>query len=431
MMPTLRCPGAVLAAAFLSVPALAQGVQVQFVDPGSASPLSGRPPSFRALELGAGGLLVGPARVAGPGVPGGLADVERVGSELWAAHADGVARLDRANFTLVAGVLSGVRARAIVPRANGALVFGTERTAPFDHVAVELDAAGVELSRTTTPIPVGDAIALPGGGYAAVVGNGVERLDAGFQPQGPFSPSAAALFTAAGRDFIIERIRYAGPGSNLVLVSVFGIARTDVAGNALGYQNSTDEFEGDLVYTDAGDMLVAGDRGLRLVDPIGGGAGTLVPHANGPIGTLPLLVGPEIDPSPSSTRVCQASVNSSGRRGALSYLGSDDLAETSGALFAKGLPAGQFCATFYGAGTAMTPFGNGTLCIDPAGGGLVRSRIGRIDGAGAFAFELDFATPGLGGEFMAGSTWLFQAAFRDAVGAGFDTTHAIAIAYRP
>lgn len=422
---------AALSAVLLTAPALAQGVRVQFVKRGSATPFGGEVASFRPLELGAGGVFSGPADF-GVGLPSRIQDVQRVGGEYWAAHPEGVARIDRSTLSLVSNALTDVYARSIVPRAGGgATVFGVEQSGPFAPVAVELDPSGTELARTVIPVRVEGAVRLPNGDYAALVGDGVERLDPAFQPLGPFSPSAQAAFVAAGRDYLVGRVRFAGTGGDVALVSIFGVAITDSAGALRSYHNSIDEFEGDAVFTDSGDLLVAGSNGLRVVDVQTGARSALVPYSGGVVGTLPLLVGPEIAPAPVSSRFCPTSLNSSGRRAAISFVGSDDLDDGAAALFLRGLPAGQFCIGFYGTTTAASPFGNGTLCVDASSGGLVRSSVGRTDAAGSFGISLDFATPGLGAEITAGTTWTFQGAYRDGAGAGFGTTDAVTLAFRP
>ena len=72
-------------------------------------------------------------------------------------------------------------------------------------------------------------------------------------------------------------------------------------------------------------------------------------------------------------------------------------------------------AFFYGASQAQTPFGNGTRCV---GGVVYRLAYHQIVG-GELTTELDYANPPQsGGQILAGSTWNFQAYFRDPQGGG-------------
>jgi len=117
---------------------------------------------------------------------------------------------------------------------------------------------------------------------------------------------------------------------------------------------------------------------------------------------------------------CSPGPSSTGVEAGLDASGCDSVLANALRLRAGPLPPGA--ATLLLAGTSRTsqPFGNGELCVDSP------RRVGLgIPGSSGFArFDLDLGRLGTGA--VAGSTWLFQAAFRDpaAGGAAFDTSTA-------
>ena len=91
----------------------------------------------------------------------------------------------------------------------------------------------------------------------------------------------------------------------------------------------------------------------------------------------------------------------------------------------------------YGPAQQQTPFGNGNLCV---GGGLAGviwlPPFVMFDHPGFGGASLDFSQPPLGGGagmVTPGSTWNFQAWFRDtpAGGAGFNLTNALSATFLP
>jgi hypothetical protein len=131
---------------------------------------------------------------------------------------------------------------------------------------------------------------------------------------------------------------------------------------------------------------------------------------------------------------CEALPNSSYPRARIAYVGSPsvseanlDLVVTFGAQWMVGL-------FLYGQAQQQTPFGNGNLCV---GGGVFRVPqpfvLGLVGNSGV---SLDFSQPPLGGGpgmITPGSTWNFQAWFRDtpAGGAGFNLSNALSATFVP
>lgn len=124
------------------------------------------------------------------------------------------------------------------------------------------------------------------------------------------------------------------------------------------------------------------------------------------------------------TRGCASPANSSGSPAALHAIGSASVAQGDLLLELDDAPALQPAFFAFGSQLTAQPFGGGTLCI----GGIVgRFPAVHLNAAGHAARAVDFAA--LGGEI--GSTWTFQAVFRDPAGDGFSTSDALRIELLP
>jgi len=120
----------------------------------------------------------------------------------------------------------------------------------------------------------------------------------------------------------------------------------------------------------------------------------------------------------SSVSFCNAAPNSVGAGALMGSNGAFSVSANSLVLTATGTPD-QFGIFFYGAtqlnGGAGVPFGNGTLCID--------SPVSRLDielaSGNTLVHALDMTTPPTpGGQITGGSTWNFQAWYRDPAAGG-------------
>jgi hypothetical protein len=126
---------------------------------------------------------------------------------------------------------------------------------------------------------------------------------------------------------------------------------------------------------------------------------------------------------------CTAAPNSTGAPAAISASGSASIAANDLVLRAEPVP-NQPAIFFYGPQQASVPFGNGTLCI--------AGQIGRLDVVNAtgnvMTFLLDNTSPpSAATQITAGSTWNFQAWFRDPVagGAFFDLSDGLSVTFAP
>ena len=84
---------------------------------------------------------------------------------------------------------------------------------------------------------------------------------------------------------------------------------------------------------------------------------------------------------------------------------------------------------FFGADQDQVPFGNGFLCV---GGMLFRLDV-ELAAGNVLTHAVDFGAPPASQQIAAGTTWNFQAWFRDPVagGANFDLSDALTIAFVP
>jgi len=94
--------------------------------------------------------------------------------------------------------------------------------------------------------------------------------------------------------------------------------------------------------------------------------------------------------------------------------------------------AGEPGLFYYGPDELGLPFGNGFRCVDGAPGRVFRVFPFVIaDAAGSLKADLDLAA--LPGAITPGSTWRFQARFRDPAGGGqgFDLSDGVSIDFTP
>jgi len=119
---------------------------------------------------------------------------------------------------------------------------------------------------------------------------------------------------------------------------------------------------------------------------------------------------------------CSSGSNSSGGAAVIAARGSVSVSANSLQLVAQPVPAGTVGLFYFGENTVDTPFGNGRRCV---GGQTFRLRPGSANGT-MLSHDVDF-TQGTAGAIGAGTSWHFQAWFRDlqAGGAGYDTSNGL------
>jgi hypothetical protein len=135
----------------------------------------------------------------------------------------------------------------------------------------------------------------------------------------------------------------------------------------------------------------------------------------------------------SAFNYCQATPNSFGFTGAISFTGSLELADGSFGLRAVGNPLiSQSWGMFtYGLVQTNIPFGNGYLCISPFAPGINKMPTQQLGSIGEVNLAMN-ANPSLFSAFTPGSGWNFQFWYRDpSVGAHFNLSDALHVDFAP
>lgn len=144
------------------------------------------------------------------------------------------------------------------------------------------------------------------------------------------------------------------------------------------------------------------------------------------------LVGPEVRlyslGMEDLTSFCSSSANSTGAPAVLTATGCDSVGANEVIFRAEPVPADQFGALLFARKPAQVPFGNGLLCIAAP---ILRGPVTASDAGGVLEAQLSLAK-GPGQAILSGSTWHFQAFFRDpGFGAGFDTSDGLRLVFQP
>ena len=128
---------------------------------------------------------------------------------------------------------------------------------------------------------------------------------------------------------------------------------------------------------------------------------------------------------------CSGNPNSTGLVGQISLIGSTSVAANDVTLRASDLPPGQTSILIYGMNEVEQPLLGGFLCVT---GPLLRLGLSTSTALGDVLFPVDLTQPPVAaGQIEAGSTWNFQAVYRDpAAGApGGNTTLALRVPFCP
>jgi len=115
---------------------------------------------------------------------------------------------------------------------------------------------------------------------------------------------------------------------------------------------------------------------------------------------------------------CTTSPNSAGSGARIGSNGRVSLAANSFELSVTGLPPETLGSFHYGPQRQQVPFGNGTLCVAAGATGLARLPVFQADTGGRATTQLDFCNLPPTGQIVPGSTWYFQAWYRDPNGSG-------------
>ncbi|MCB9915630.1 MAG: right-handed parallel beta-helix repeat-containing protein [Planctomycetes bacterium] len=203
------------------------------------------------------------------------------------------------------------------------------------------------------------------------------------------------------------------------LTGVTSVSYCDVEGGAAGVGN----FDADPLFV----APLAGDYHLTAGSPCIDAGDPAVLDADGSrvdVGALPF-------DAPAPSVYCTSLANSTGQGARIGWSGSTRMTANDLVLSAASLPAGQPGIFFYGPAQTQVPFVDGLRCVDASGLGLFRlGPPAPSSPAGVLTRAIDLAAPPTGGGpglVTPGSTWYFQAWFRDpaAAGTGSNTSDAL------
>lgn len=130
------------------------------------------------------------------------------------------------------------------------------------------------------------------------------------------------------------------------------------------------------------------------------------------------------------TPYCVSSPNSTGSAATMSASGTTSVAANGLELAAGPVPNGETGIFYYGPNQLQIPFGNGTRCV----GGFIGRLPVTTTAGGQLTSTLDVTSPpNLAVQVTPGSTWFFQAWFRDmaAGGSNFDLSDGLEVSFTP
>ncbi len=133
----------------------------------------------------------------------------------------------------------------------------------------------------------------------------------------------------------------------------------------------------------------------------------------------------------SCTNYCASTPNSSGFAAEMATVGWESIEAGFLTVVAEPVPANQFGLFFFGPNQTQVPFGNGLRCVAAGGQGLFRLPVVKSDSSGRLSHDVDFQSPPVASTLLPGTTWNFQAWFRDPAGggAGFDSSDGLTITF--
>jgi len=277
-------------------------------------------------------------------------------------------------------------------------------------------------------------------------------ISAGTAVVGSPSDNAGGIFSGSAYVFGRSQTGSWGPhetvkigASDADLIDFFGQA-VAISGDSILVGAHNDDtmgsvylFERDLAGWAEGGKFLAGDRSLSDLFgcPVAICGEAVIIGALGDDDACPLDIGCNSGSAyvftirdPLGQNYCGPAVpNSSGDPAEIHACGSASVASNDLLLRAEPVP-NQPGIFFYGPQQANVPFGNGTLCI--------AGQVGRLDVVNAtgnvMTFLLDNTSPpSAATQITAGSTWNFQAWFRDpaALGAFFNLSNGLSVVFLP
>ena len=139
-------------------------------------------------------------------------------------------------------------------------------------------------------------------------------------------------------------------------------------------------------------------------------------------------------PVAPGTNYCSTLPNSSGAPASIAGLGSNSVSANDLVLRATSVPALEPGVFYYGPQEIAVPFGHGTRCVGGPAGTITRMfPFAVADAAGVMSYGVNNQNPAHASRLVPGSTWKFQAWFRDPAGggAGFNLSDGLSLDFTP
>jgi hypothetical protein len=130
------------------------------------------------------------------------------------------------------------------------------------------------------------------------------------------------------------------------------------------------------------------------------------------------------------TSYCTSTTNSTGSVAVVTATGSSSIVANNLVLHAGPVPASVNGLFFFGASASQVPFGNGIKCVAPP---TVRLPLATSTPGGQLDVAVDNSSPPASSYLTAGTTWHFQAWFRDptAGGSNYNLSDGLRITFQP
>ncbi len=226
-----------------------------------------------------------------------------------------------------------------------------------------------------------------------------------------------------------------------------------VTGGYISETTSVEELQGSFLFTDFcshriwsakpemnGSVNVI-EHGVTIYPH---GANLVLPVTFGVDGEGEILVADYVDgeiyrvaPAESFLAVCDGAPNVAGDGAPMSTAGTTSLTLNNLVLNVDGTAPYTLGVLFYGPESTLVPGGNGMRCVDAGGLALFRAGVRLANGNGSMSFDVDLNSEPFNAELsqvQAGSTWVFQAWYRDVggpLGQATNFSGAVAARFRP
>ena len=151
-------------------------------------------------------------------------------------------------------------------------------------------------------------------------------------------------------------------------------------------------------------------------------------------GAFVMMDDMRVDFAEIGTRFCVGAVNSTGEGARITATGTTSVQAENLHLISSGQPLASFGLFYYGGATSQLPLGDGFRCVISGNQGVQRLPVVQADFLGTMRSDVDYDAPiNPSTQITPGSTWHFQAMYRDpaAGGTGFNFSDGLSLTFAP